>query len=126
MNLEKVVSSRRLWLFTENSQRTTQTRSRLQDSSTERGGTAGGQNDSREPALKSREVKKMLKDKLKMGPAERPYCFIFSDTRESYFCRKSDLPNGATDGATLQFDAMPSFDKKKNQESWKAVNVRTM
>jgi tetratricopeptide (TPR) repeat protein len=85
-----------------------------------------GRNDSREPSLTARGVKRMLKGKLKMGPSERPYCFILSDTRESYFCRKSDLPEGATDGVILQFDAMPSFDKKKNQESWKAVNVRTM
>jgi hypothetical protein len=68
----------------------------------------------------------MLKGKVKMGPSDRPYCFLLSDTRESYFCRKSDLPEGAADGVMLQFDAMPSFDKKKNQESWKAVNVRTM
>jgi tetratricopeptide (TPR) repeat protein len=88
--------------------------------------TVGAQYDLREPSLKSRGVKRMLKGKLKMGPSERPYCFLLSETRESYFCRKSDLPDGVTDGVTLQFDAMPSFDKKKNQESWKAVNVRTM
>jgi hypothetical protein len=88
--------------------------------------TVSAQYDSRELSLKSRGVKRMLKGKLKMGPSERPYCFLLSDTRESYFCRKNDLPKGATDGATLQFDAMPSFDKKKNQESWKAINVRTM
>lgn len=88
--------------------------------------TVGAQHDSREPSLRSREVKKMLKGKLKMGPPERPYCFLFSDTRESFFCRKSDLPAGVTDGVMLEFDAMPSFDKKKNQESWKAINVRTM
>ena len=87
---------------------------------------AGAQHDSCESSVKSRAVKMMLKGMLKMGPAERPYCFLFSDTRESYFCRKSDLPEGATDGVMLQFDAMPSFDKKKNQESWKAVNVRTI
>ncbi len=88
--------------------------------------TVGAQYDSREPSLEGRGVKKMLKGKLKMGPPERPYCFLLSDTRESYFCRKVDLPNGATDGVMLQFDAMPSFDKKKNQESWKAINVRTI
>ncbi|GEM_PF-773919 len=88
--------------------------------------TVETQHDSREPSLKSRGVKRMLKGKLKMGPPERSYCFLLSDTRESYFCRKSDLPQGATDGVMLQFDAMPSFDKKKNQESWKAVNVRTV
>jgi len=88
--------------------------------------TAGGQNYSREASVKNREVKKKLKGKLRMGPTDRAYCFIFSDTKESYFCRKTDLPKDVTDGATLQFDAMPSFNKKKNQESWKAVNVRTM
>jgi tetratricopeptide (TPR) repeat protein len=88
--------------------------------------TVGAQYDSREPSLRSRGVKRMLKGKLKMGPPGRPYCFILSDARESYFCRKSDLPQAATDGVMLQFDAMPSFDRKKNQESWKAVNVRTV
>ena len=87
--------------------------------------TVGAQYDSREPSLEGRGLKKMLKGKLKMGPPERPYCFLLSDTRKSYFCRKVDLPKGATDGVMLQFDAMPSFDKKKNQESWKAINVRT-
>jgi hypothetical protein len=88
--------------------------------------TIGAQYDLREPSLKSRGVKRMLKGKLKMGPPERPYCFLLSDTRESYFCRKSDLPDGVADGVTLQFDALPSFDKKKQQESWKAINVRAV
>lgn len=88
--------------------------------------TVGAQHDSREPSLKSRGVKRMLQGRLKIGQPERPFCFIFSDARESYYCLKSDLPEGAVDGTMLQFDAMPSFDKKKNQESWKAINVRTM
>jgi hypothetical protein len=88
--------------------------------------TVGAQYDSREPSLKIRGAKRMVKGRLKLGPQERPFCFLQSNTRESYFCLKSDLPNGVTDGVSLQFDAIPSFDKKKNQESWKAVNVRTM
>lgn len=88
--------------------------------------TVGAQYDSHETSLKSREVKRMLKGTLKMGPPERSYCFLHSSGRDSYFCLKSDLPNGVTDGVTLKFDAMPSFDKKKNQESWKAINVCTM
>jgi len=86
--------------------------------------TVGAQYDSREPSLKSRGVKRMLKGKLKMGPLERPYCFLLSDGTGSYFCRKSDLPTGIADGVMLQFDAIPSFDRKKNQESWKAINMR--
>ena len=58
---------------------------------------------------------------------KRPYRYLHSDARESaIFCLKGDLPYGVIDGVTLQFDAIPSFDKKKNQESWKAVNIRTM
>jgi tetratricopeptide (TPR) repeat protein len=88
--------------------------------------TVGAQHYFHEQSLRSRGVRRMLNGKLKMGPRERPYCFLLSDAKESYFCRKSDLPNGATDDVTLQFDAIPSFDKKKNRESWKAFNVRTM
>jgi tetratricopeptide (TPR) repeat protein len=88
--------------------------------------TVGAQYDSHEPSLKSRSVRRMVKGKLRLGPPDRPYCFLHSDARESYFCLKGDLPYGVIDGVTLQFDAIPSFDKKKNQESWKAVNIRTM
>ena len=88
--------------------------------------SVGAQYDSREPSLKSRGVRRTVEGKLRLGPPERPYCFLHSDTRESYFSLKNDLPKGVTDGVTLQFDALPSFDKKKKQDSWKAVNVRTM
>lgn len=86
----------------------------------------GAQYETSQPSLESRGVKRMLRGKLRMGPPERPYCFLLSDARDSYFCRKRDLPEGAADGVMLRFDAMPSFDKKKNQESWKAFNVRIM
>jgi hypothetical protein len=36
------------------------------------------------------------------------------------------LPEGAGEGRMMQFDAIPAFDKKKNRESWKAVNVQMM
>lgn len=88
--------------------------------------TVGAQYDSREPSLKDRRVKRLIKGKLNLGPPDRLYCFLHSDTRESYFCLKKDLPTGVTDGVTLQFEATPSFDKKKNQNSWKAINVRTV
>ena len=59
-----------------------------------------------------------------MGHAERSFCFITAEGGQSYFCLKADLPKGIADGANLVFDAVPSFDKKKNKEAWKAVNVR--
>lgn len=86
--------------------------------------TVGVHEEFREPSLKYRGIRKLLRGKLTMGPTDRPFCFILSDNRESYFCRKSALPTGTPDGAPLQFDAIPSFDKKKNRESWKAVNIR--
>jgi hypothetical protein len=85
--------------------------------------TVGAHQGSREPSVRDREGKRLLRGKLKLGSSERPYCFLLSDV-VSYFCLKSDLPEGAADGMMLQFDAIPSFDKKKNQKSWKAVNLR--
>jgi len=60
-----------------------------------------------------------------LGPPERMFCFIVSKTGDSYFCFKADLPEDITDKAILVFDAIPSFDKKKNKQSWKAINIRT-
>ena len=88
--------------------------------------TVGTRHDASEISLKDREVKRMLRGTLRLGPPERPYCFLLSEAKESYFCRKSDLPEGADEGVMLQYDAIASFDKKKNQKSWKAVNVRIM
>ncbi|MGM0714176.1 tetratricopeptide repeat protein [Brevibacillus parabrevis] len=59
---------------------------------------------------------------VKLGKEEVPYCFIKTEN-ESFFCYKSELPIGATEGCQVKFDAIPSFDKKKNQESWKAKNI---
>jgi hypothetical protein len=40
------------------------------------------------------------------------------------FCIKSDLPGNIHDGEEIIFDAIPSFDKKKNQQSWKARGIK--
>ena len=53
----------------------------------------------------------------------RPFCFIKTRDNQSYFCFKSDLPKGIVDGQIVNFDLIPSFDKKKNQESVKAVSI---
>lgn len=45
------------------------------------------------------------------------------ENRESFFCLKSDLPEGLEDGAKVNFNALPTFDKKKSRESWRAVDV---
>jgi tetratricopeptide (TPR) repeat protein len=70
-----------------------------------------------------RKPKRGLTGKLLLDKPDVPFCFIRGDDNESYFCQKSDLPAGITNGETVSFTALPSFDKKKNTESWKAVDI---
>jgi len=88
--------------------------------------TLGVHDDPRVQSLERKKIRQTLRGKLILGHAERPFCFISSESGDSFFCLKSDLPKEITDGATLVFDAIPSFDKKKNKESWKAVNIRSV
>lgn len=79
---------------------------------------------SEEPLLNKRTARKGLVGKISLGNYARPFCFINSEGDESFFCKKSDLPSDSADGAEVIFDAIPSFDKKKNKESWRASNIR--
>lgn len=54
----------------------------------------------------------------------RPFCFIKTQDNQSYFCSTADLPSGTTVNQIVKFDVKPSFDKKKNKETFKAVNIR--
>lgn len=87
--------------------------------------TIGVQDDPRAQSIRSKKIKQTLQGKLILGHSEKPFCFISSANGNSYFCFKSDLPKGITDGASLVFDAIPSLDKKKQKESWKAINIRS-
>jgi len=42
----------------------------------------------------------------------------------TFYCSKNNLPSEISDGTKVVFDAIPSFDRKKQKESWKAVNIR--
>ncbi|MFD1446883.1 tetratricopeptide repeat protein [Oceanobacillus profundus] len=53
---------------------------------------------------------------------DKPYCFIKSNS-ESFFCYKSDIACKAEYGLKVSFDVIPSFDKKKKKDSWKAINI---
>lgn len=86
--------------------------------------TLGIHEDPRLQSLKGKKIRQTLLGRLILGHSERAFCFIFSENGDSFFCLKNDLPKDVTDGATLVFDAIPSFDKKKNKESWKAINIR--
>ena len=73
---------------------------------------------------KKRKIKKGLVGRVNLGQSDRPFCFIKTKDNKSFFCFKSDLPNEIKNGDELTFDAIPSIDKKKNKESWKASNIR--
>lgn len=71
-----------------------------------------------------RSARKDLTGKVNLGNIDRAFCFIFTKDEESFFCFKSDLPPDTKNGDRVIFDAIPSFDKKKNKESWKALNIQ--
>lgn len=56
---------------------------------------------------------------------DRPFCFIKTQ-KESFFCYKSDIQGEVKEGLEVQFEVVPSFDKKKQRESWKAINIVLM
>ncbi len=56
--------------------------------------------------------------------ANKQFSFIKTQENISAICYQSDLPEGLKNGTSVLFDAIPSFDKKKNRPSWKAKNVR--
>ncbi|MBU0477673.1 hypothetical protein KKC91_03800 [bacterium] len=84
----------------------------------------GEEIDSGNSSSKKRKVKKGLVGKISLGRNDVPFCFILINDKQSFFCYKSDLPANIENGQKVSFDAIPSFDKKKNKESWKATNIR--
>jgi len=84
----------------------------------------GEENDLKNSSYNHRKAKKGLVGKVSLGRDDRPFCFIIVEDAQSFFCYKSDLPPDIADGNEVTFDAIPSFDKKKNKESWKASNIR--
>jgi len=76
------------------------------------------------PSKSKRKPRKELNGKIIMGKSDLPFCFIKGEGNDSYFCSKSYLPNDIKDGDKVVFNAIPSFDKKKNKESWKAIDIR--
>ena len=82
------------------------------------------ENDLKNLSYKNRKIKKGLVGKVNLGRIDRVFCFIITKDEQSFFCYKSDLPPDITDGSDVTFNAIPSFDKKKNKESWKATNIR--
>ncbi|MGB8706575.1 MAG: hypothetical protein WCD72_01300 [Dehalococcoidia bacterium] len=86
----------------------------------------GEENDLKNLSYKKRKVRKGLVGKVSLGRSDHPFCFIIAKDEQSFFCYKSDLPPDIIDEDEVTFDAIPSFDKKKNKESWKASNIHQL
>jgi len=82
-----------------------------------------GEEDSRQNLNNKREAKHGLIGKVSSIKVERPFCFIITSD-DSFFCRNSELPPSINNGDEVLFDAIPSYDKKKEKESWRAVNIK--
>ncbi|MEW6006501.1 MAG: tetratricopeptide repeat protein [Stygiobacter sp.] len=61
---------------------------------------------------------------LSIVSTEQPFAFIKTKEYGKVFCLKKDLPKSANDGDKVEFKMVKSFDKKKNIESWKAINIK--
>jgi tetratricopeptide (TPR) repeat protein len=73
-----------------------------------------------------RKIRKSLLEKVSLGLIDRPFCFIITKDDESIFCFKSDLPSGIEDGGRVTFDAIPSFDRKKNKKIVEGIEYTEM
>jgi tetratricopeptide (TPR) repeat protein len=62
---------------------------------------------------------------INLGKSEQSFAFIFMKG-ENIFCFKSDLPVGIKNGDIVRFNAVRSFDKKKNAESWRGININVV
>ena len=70
------------------------------------------------------QKEKGLRGKVIIKDDSKPFCFIQTKDQKSFFCSKSDLPPGVKSGEIVSFDIVESFNKKKNEKSFKAINVR--
>lgn len=75
-------------------------------------------------SVDERKTRKGLVGKINLINDDRPFCFIITDDRQSFFCSKSELLPTMNNEDEVSFDAIPSYDKKKGKESWRAVNIK--
>lgn len=60
---------------------------------------------------------------LNLGHANKPFCFI-NTSEESIICNKSILPSYLKNNDKVKCVAIPSYDKKKQKDSWRAIKVK--
>lgn len=84
----------------------------------------GKKSDLRGKIEDKRQIRNGLSGSVSLGKLDHNFCFIITKDNESFFCFKKALPSGIKNGDKVKFDAIPSFDKKKNKKSWKATNIQ--
>lgn len=84
----------------------------------------GKKSDLRDKIEDKRQIRNGLSGRVNLGKLDHNFCFIITKDNESFFCFKKALPSGIKNGDKVKFDAIPSFDKKKNKKSWKATNIQ--
>ncbi len=73
---------------------------------------------------KSKAVKKFgLVGKITVV-REKSFCFVNTKDGLSAICFPKDISGDVNNGDKVTFDIIPSFDKKKNKESWKAIKIK--
>lgn len=70
------------------------------------------------------QVQETLVGTIFLGPANREYFFINPPESDGYIGFKNELPEAFDDRSQVKFDVVPTFNKKRNEWSTKAVNVR--
>lgn len=75
------------------------------------------------PQLSYNDSQKRITGKIVNLYEDKTFCFIETKEKESFFCNKRDLPVGSKSGQIVVFSPKPSFDKKKNKESFSAKNI---
>ena len=60
-------------------------------------------------AVEERKARRGLTGKINSIIDDRPFCFIITKDRNSFFCSKSELPATINNGDEVSFDAIPSY-----------------
>jgi hypothetical protein len=65
----------------------------------------------------------IYRGKIQLGLKEKPFCFIYDNEKKSHYCLKKDLPVEIKNDDLVSFNLLSSFDKKKNIQSMRAINI---
>lgn len=70
------------------------------------------------------KIRRALKGKIRDNSPDRPFAFVDCGKGEAIIYFKNENEKFLKHGDNVVFDAIPSYDKRKEQDSWKAVNLK--